>query len=140
MQKNKKIMKLLILHGPNMNLFGVRSANKGDNLTLDKINRHIRRYIRDKNLDIKILQTHNEVKAVSYIQNNRKKIDGIILVPGVWQYNAYVLSELLDLTAIPFITIIYKEKDYVKLLNGKDNITNEDIITAFENAIDYFNE
>ena len=40
--------------------------------------------------------------------------------------------------SIPFITIIYKEKDYVKLLNGKDNITNEDLYTAFENAIDYF--
>ena len=133
-------MKLLIIHGPNLNLLGLWSAKKGESITLDKLNKHIRKYIRDKNIDIKIIQTNKEDKAVSYIQNNRKKIDGIILVPGVWQYNAYVLSELLDLTAIPFITIIYKEKDYVKLLNGKDNITNEDIITAFENAIDYFNE
>jgi len=133
-------MRLLIIHGPNLNLLGLWSAKKGESITLDKLNKHIRKYIRDKNIDIKIIQTNKEDKAVSYIQNNRKKIDGIILVPGVWQYNAYVLSELLDLTAIPFITIIYKEKDYVKLLNGKDNITNEDIITAFENAIDYFNE
>ena len=133
-------MKLLIIHGPNLNLLGLWSAKKGESITLDKLNKHIRKYIRDKNIDIKIIQTNKEDKAVSYIQNNRKKIDGIILVPGVWQYNAYTLSELLDLTSIPFITIIYKEKDYVKLLNGKDNITNEDIITAFENAIDYFNE
>ena len=133
-------MKLLIIHGPNLNLLGLWSAKKGESITLDKLNKHIRKYIRDKNIDIKIIQTNKEDKAVSYIQNNRKRIDGIILVPGVWQYNAHALSELLDLTAIPFITIIYKEKDYVKLLNGKDNITNENIITAFENAIDYFNE
>ena len=38
-------MKILILHGPNMNLLGVRSAQKGENITLDKINRYIRRYI-----------------------------------------------------------------------------------------------
>ena len=132
------IMKLLIIHGPNLNLLGLWSAKKGESVTLDKLNKHIRCYIRNKNINVKIIQTNKEDKAVSYIQNNRKKIDGIILVPGVWQYTAYVLSELLELTSIPFITIIYKEKDYVKLLNGKDNITNEDLFTAFENAIDYF--
>ena len=131
-------MKILIIHGPNLNLLGLWSVKKRTLVTLDKVNKHIRKYVRDKNIDIKIMQTHEENKAVSYIQNNRKKIDGIILVPGVWQYNAYTLSELLDLVKIPFITIIYKEKDYVKLLNGKDNITNENLYTAFENAIDYF--
>ena len=51
-------MKILILHGPNMNLFGIRSSKEGKKITLDKINRHIRRYIRDKNLETKIIQTH----------------------------------------------------------------------------------
>ena len=130
-------MKILIIHGPNLNLLGLWSAKRDKNITLDKVNKHIRKYIRGKNIEIKIIQTHFESKAVSYIQNNRKKIDRIILVPGTWQYNAYTLSELLDLIEIPFITIIYKEKDYVKLLNGKDNITNEDLFIAFEQAIDY---
>ncbi len=131
-------MKLLILHGPNLNLLGLWSSKRNKNLTLDKLNRHIRRYIRDKNLNVKIMQTHYEAKAISYIQNNRKKIDGIIIVPGPWQYNAYALSELLELAELPFVTITYKEKDYVKLLNGNDNITNEDLCEAFEQAIEYF--
>ena len=54
-------MKLLVLHGPNMNLYGIKSAHEGKKITLDKINRYIRKYIRDKN-DIKIIQTHNELK------------------------------------------------------------------------------
>ena len=130
-------MKILVIHGPNLNLIGLWSAKRGKTVTLDKVNRHIRRYIRDKNVLVKIMQTHNENKAISYIQNNRKKFDGIIIVPGPWQYNAYSLAELLDMIEIPFLTIIYKEKDYVKLLNGKDNITNEDLYIAFEQAIDY---
>ena len=44
-------MKLLILHGPNMNLFGVYSAKRGQKITLDKINTHIRRFIRDKDIE-----------------------------------------------------------------------------------------
>ncbi len=130
-------MKILILHGPNMNLLGTWSAQNGKTITLDKLNRHIRKFIRDKKIAIKIIQTHSENKAVSYIQNNRKKLDGIIMVPGQWQYNAHILSELMELTQIPFVTITYKEKDYVKLLNGNDNITDEDLYAAFENAINY---
>ena len=58
-------MKLLIIHGPNMNLFGIRSSKKGDNITLDKINRHLRKFVRDKEIELKIIQTHNESKIVS---------------------------------------------------------------------------
>ena len=42
------IKKVLVIHGPNMNLFGIHSAKQGKKLTLDKINRHIRRFIRNK--------------------------------------------------------------------------------------------
>jgi len=131
-------MKILVLYGPNLNLLGLWAAKRDKTITLDKVNRHIRKYIRNKKIDIKILQTNDESKAISYIQNNRKKINGIIIIPGSWQYNAYGLADLLELTQIPFITITYKEKDYIKLLNGKNNITDDDLYNAFSIAIDEF--
>ena len=67
-------MKLLVLHGPNMNLYGIRSAHERKKITLDKINRYIRKYIRDKNVDIKIIQTHNESKIVSYLHSNKTNL------------------------------------------------------------------
>lgn len=133
---NQMKMKILVLYGPNLNLLGLWAASRDKTITLDKLNRHIRKYIRNKNIDLKIIQTNDEAKAISYIQNNRKKIDAIITVPGVWQYNAYGISEILELTKIPFITITYKEKDYVKLLNGENNITDEDLYNAMSNALD----
>ena len=129
-------MKLLIIHGPNLNLFGIWSSKNNQNITLDKVNRHIRKYIRDKDLHTKIIQSHNESKIVSYIQNNRNKIDAIIIVPGPWQYSAYTLSELLELVEIPFITLAYKVKDHIKLLNGFENLIDDDLCKGFETAID----
>jgi|TARA_B110000495_G_C22806600_1_gene470994 3-dehydroquinate dehydratase-2 len=129
-------MKLLIIHGPNLNLLGIWSSKNNQNITLDKVNRHIRRYIRDKDLHTKIIQSHNESKIVSYIQNNRNKIDAIIIVPGPWQYSAYTLSELLELVEIPFITLAYKVKDHIKLLNGFENLIDDDLCKGFETAID----
>jgi len=128
-------MKILILYGPNINLFGLWSSKNKSTVTLGKINQHIRKYSSNKNIELKILQTNSESKAISYIQKNRKKINAIILVPGPWQYSAYGLADLLDLIEIPFITISYKIKDYVKLLNGFENLIDDNLNRAFENSI-----
>ena len=133
-------MKLLVLHGPNMNLFGIRSAQKDENITLDKINRHIRRYIRDKNIEIKIIQTHSEVKAVSYIQNNRNNFDGLILTPGAWNESGYILQDLLQLIQLKHVLINLNKYDENKLFSSYKNIYNDNILTSFEEALNHFNE
>ena len=130
-------MRLLILHGPNMNLFGIRSAKKKQTTTLDKINRHIRRFIRNKNLDIKIIQTHSEDKAVSYIQKNRNKFNGIIITPGPWGESAYILSDLLELININYV-IINLENKKNNLFKNSRIVYNPDILKSFEKAIDQY--
>ncbi len=133
-------MKILILHGPNMNLFGLKSSYEGNNLTLDKINRHIRRYIRDKNLEVKIIQTHNETKAVSYIQNNRKKIDGLVISPCAWSSSGYVLDDLLKLIKLKYIVINLDNSDKNILFQNGKTIFNNDILVSFEEALNNFDE
>ena len=133
-------MKILILHGPNMNLFGLKSFYEGNNLTLDKINRHIRRYIRDKNLEVKIIQTHNETKAVSYIQNNRKKIDGLVISPCAWSSSGYVLDDLLKLIKLKYIVINLDNSDKNILFQNGKTIFNNDILVSFEEALNNFDE
>ena len=133
-------MKILILHGPNMNLFGLKSSYEGNNLTLDKINRHIRRYIRDKNLEVKIIQTHNETKAVSYIQNNRKKIDGLVISPCAWSRSGYILDDLLKLIKLKYIVINLDNSDKNILFQNGKTIFNNDILVSFEEALNNFDE
>ena len=131
-------MKILILHGPNMNLFGIRSSKEGKNITLDKINRHIRRYIRNKNLEIKIIQTHNEIKAVSYLHANRNNFDGLILTPGAWQNSGYILQDTINIIEWKYITIQVDKDEKINLFSGDKNIFNKDIFKSFEQALDYY--
>ena len=128
-------MRILILHGPNMNLIGVWSSKNNKKITLDKINQHIRKFVRNKNIEIKIMQTNDENKAVSYIQKNRNKFDGLVLSPGAWQFSGFVLKDLLELIKMPFITISYKNNEKIDLLNGISNINNDNIYNSFEDAI-----
>ena len=129
-------MKLLVLHGPNMNLIGIRSTKRGDRITLDKINTHIRKFIRDLNIEIKIMQTHNEVKAVSYLHRNRNKFDGIILIPGVWENSGYLLKETLEIISINYVLIYLEEGNKnVNLFKTKKYFSNKNILKSFEEAI-----
>jgi len=130
-------MKLLILHGPNMNLFGIRSAKQGQKITLDKINRHIRRFIREKNLEIKIIQTHSETKAVSYIQKNRNKFDGMIVTLGPWDFSGYILLESLHLIDMNHIVINIDDNNN-NLFKDSKTIYNTNILKSFEEAILYY--
>ena len=132
-------MKLLILHGPNMNLFGIRSSKVGKNITLDKINKHIRKYIRDKKIEVKILQTHNEVKAVSYLHSNRNNFDGLILTPGAWQKSGYILKDTIDIIETPYIIINTYQSNQNDLFEDKMNLNHkDDIFKNFEQALDYY--
>jgi len=131
-------MRILILHGPNMNLFGVESSKVGQRLTLDKINRYIRKYIRDKSIEIKIIQTHNEVKAVSYLHRNRNKFDGVIITPGVWCNDAHILNESLNLFDLEYIIINKTKFNNDDIFHPLKHIYNENILLSFEKALDYF--
>ena len=131
-------MRVLKLHGPNMNLFGIRSSKKGENITLDKINRYIRQYIKNKNLDIKIIQTHNEVKAVSYLHANKNNFNGVILTPGSWQNSAHILKETLEIIDLKYIVIKLEKDGKINLLSGNKNIFNENIMKSFEQALNYY--
>jgi 3-dehydroquinate dehydratase-2 len=103
-------MNILIIQGPNLNLIGVKSAKRGKRVTLDKINRGIRRYIREKDIEAKIYQTHSIEKTVTLLQRNRNWADGIIIAPGVWSIYEAVLLDILQIIEIPTIEV-YDEDD-----------------------------
>ena len=98
-------MNILIIQGPNLNLIGVKSAKQGVRVTLDKINKGIRRYIREKDITVKIYQTHSIEKAVTLLQRNRNWADGIIIAPGVWSTYEAVLLDTLELIEVPTIEV-----------------------------------
>jgi len=107
-------MNILIIQGPNLNLIGVKSAKRGKRITLDKINKGIRRHIRDKDIIVKIYQTHSIEKVVTLLQRNRNWASGIIIAPGVWSTYEAILLDTLELIGVPTIEVYDKDdnKDY----------------------------
>lgn len=96
-----------------MNLLGHKGKKKKNNLTLDKLNKLIKHSAKDKDAIISILQSHSESKAVSHIQKNRNRLDYIILTPGPWIYNGFVLRDLLNIIKKPYYLILDEEKETI---------------------------
>ena len=115
-------MKLLIIHGPNMNLLGSFSKNR---LTLDKLNRLIRQFAQKHNFDVKIYQTHNEAKYVSLLQRNRNKVDGMVLNLGPWSADSNIIHHTLAIIDVPYRIVECSEqsKNYLQKTLFDQNLT-----------------
>jgi len=94
-------MKILVIYGPNLNLLGVVSRRTGTRLTLDKLNRALRRRAGQLDVELKIFQTQSESGASKIIQRQRNIVMGIFLVPGIWARVGYLLRETMEITGLP---------------------------------------
>ena len=102
-------MNILILQGPNLNLLGLKSSKTKNRLTLDKLNKGIKNHLRNKDVELKIYQTHKQFQAVNYLQRNRKWANGIILIPTSWSRNEYTILETINIIDIPTSIIYFNE-------------------------------
>jgi len=100
---------ILVLHGPNLNLIGVRSAQIGERVTLDKINRALRHKARELEVTVKILQTHDVAKAITFLQRNRNRADGLLFAPGPWARCQHDIHDTIRIIGIPFAEIFFTE-------------------------------
>jgi len=107
-------MKILVIHGPNMPLLGKVSANTGTRLTIDKINRSLRKAATELNIDLKILQFYDEEHIMKTISRSRKEIAGILINPGPLSRTAYGIRELLAILRIPTAEVHLSEFPFSK--------------------------
>ena len=138
------MMNILILQGPNLNLLGKKSAEIGDSLTLNKLNRALRLYVRDKEIKLKILQTHKEYIALNFIQRKRNQAKGLIIIPTSWaKYNQTIL-ETIKLSGLR-TAAVYFDSSFSFGTSEDESILINDTIKAFTghpvditiSAIDY---
>jgi 3-dehydroquinate dehydratase len=103
-------MNIIILHGPNLNLIGSLSAQLEKRTTLDKINRDIRRKVRNQDIQLKIEQTHKVFQAINFIQRNRNWADAIIFAPMAWaRYEYAAIGDALKFAHVKTTQILFTE-------------------------------
>jgi len=99
-------MRIMILHGPNLNLLGSRETDLYGRKTLDDINETLRRRAEELGVEIQEnLQTNSESALVERIQAAQGKIDGIVINPAAYTHTSIALRDALLATGIPFVEV-----------------------------------
>ena len=108
--------KIIIINGPNLNLLGEREKEKYGNTTLNKIEKKCRNFGKKNNIQITFKQTNIEGKIVDYIQDSRKKFDGLIINAAGYTHTSVAIRDALMILTIPIvelhITNIYNREKF----------------------------
>ena len=123
-------MTILILHGPNLNLLGLKASKLKTRLTLDKINRAIRKHVRGKDITLKIIQTHKEYLAINFIQRNRNSADGLVIIPTSWAKYNQTIFETINITELE-TAAVYFDDSYSFGTNQENSIFVSNKIKSF---------
>ena len=98
--------KLLVLHGPNLNLLGIREPDVYGQATLAQIDAALAAQARDAGHDLEILQSNAEHVLVDRVQAAAGDGTGFILInPAAFTHTSVALRDALAAVAIPFIEI-----------------------------------
>jgi len=123
-------MNILFLQGPNLNLLGVKSSKIQEKITLDKLNKHIKKTAKTFSSTLKILQTHKNFKAINFLQRNRSWANGIIIIPTSWGHYNFDILETIKILNIK-TAAIYFNKKYLLGTSITDTIMIGDNIKSF---------
>lgn len=100
-----KINRILIIHGPNLNLLGIREKEVYGSMSIDELNNEIRRFAKEEGVDIEILQSNHEGELVDTIHGARGKFDAIVINPAAYTHTSIAIRDAIAAVGIPTIEV-----------------------------------
>lgn len=97
--------KILILHGPNLNLLGLREPEVYGSNTLDKINRRLLEIGAELDVEIRTLQSNSEGSLIDALHEARDWADGVVFNPGGYTHTSVALRDAIASIEIPVVEV-----------------------------------
>jgi 3-dehydroquinate dehydratase-2 len=98
-------MKILILHGPNLNLSGRREPVYGTE-TLDDINEMLRHRAKQLGTELRFVQSNHEGALIDELHRAKEDaFEGVIFNPGGLTFYSYALRDALTAVSLPTVEV-----------------------------------
>ena len=98
-------MKILVLHGPNLNLLGTREPEIYGSMTLGDINMKLIELGKEFSADLKCSQSNHEGALIDMLQDARTWADGVVFNPGGYTHTSVALRDAITAIGIPVIEV-----------------------------------
>ena len=98
-------MKILILHGPNLNLLGTREPEVYGSMTLDDINQKMIALGKELGAEVTCLQSNHEGALINALHDARMWASGVVFNPGGYTHTSVALRDAISAIQIPVIEV-----------------------------------
>lgn len=117
-------MKILVLHGPNLNLLGAREPDVYGSMTLDEINTKLIEQGKAAGAEVRCLQSNHEGVLIDALHDARTWAQGVIFNPGGYTHTSVALRDAITAIDIPVIEV------HLSNVYGREEFRRKSLISA----------
>jgi 3-dehydroquinate dehydratase-2 len=97
--------KVLVLHGPNLNMLGIREPGVYGSVTLETINLNLIQLAKQHDMELEVFQSNHEGELIDQIHRAFGTKDGIVINPGAFTHYSYAIRDALSSVSLPTIEV-----------------------------------
>ncbi|MBN1561439.1 type II 3-dehydroquinate dehydratase [candidate division KSB1 bacterium] len=105
------MLRILVIHGPNLNLLGEREPDVYGTLTLADLNGQIARLAEKLAVSVEFFQSNHEGAIIDHLHENRKTADGVVINPGALTHYSYALRDAIAGVELPTVEVHLSDID-----------------------------
>jgi len=98
-------MRVLVLHGPNLNLLGEREPEIYGSQTLDELNEAIASAAKELGVEVRCEQHNAEGAIVDALHAARRDYSGVAINPGAYAHYSYAIADAIAAIGIPVVEV-----------------------------------
>ncbi len=97
--------KILVVHGPNLNLLGRREPAIYGSITLEKLDERLRAFAASRGVELRIVQSNHEGAIVEAIHEAAAWADGLVINPGAYTHYSYAIRDAIAAVGLPAVEV-----------------------------------
>jgi 3-dehydroquinate dehydratase-2 len=97
--------KILVIHGPNLQLLGKREPAVYGRVTLEEINKALRKIAKKRKVALRIVQSNVEGRIVDLIGKSKNKFSGLLINPAAYTHTSVAIRDAISGTGIPAVEV-----------------------------------